>query len=442
MTAPPIDDTHDARLRSWVESANSPSTDFPIQNLPYGLFRRHGVEEPPRIGVAIGDAILDLMRSGELGVLDMLSEPVRSAVGGSSLNALMAMGRAERSALRRHLVTILSAGYPGADPQLLVPITDAELLLPAEIGDYTDFYASVFHATRVGKLFRPDNPLLPNYKYVPIAYHGRASSIVISGTAINRPCGQIKDGNGAPTYRATTRLDYEAELGFFIGPGNRLGHPIPVERAEQHVFGVCVVNDWSARDIQAWESQPLGPFLAKSFATTISPWVVTLDALAPFRCGAFTRPADDPSSLPYLTQTENDSNGGIDITVEVLLRSNRMRQTGADPVRVSRGSFREMYWTVAQMVTHQASNGCNLRAGDLLASGTISGAESGSEGCLLEKTQHGARLLTLPSGESRTFLEDGDEIIMRAFCERAGYARVGFGECTGTIAPARSAVSS
>jgi fumarylacetoacetase len=441
MIAARIDDTHDPRLRSWVASANSASTDFPIQNLPFGVFRRRSVAQPPHVGVAIGDAILDLPRCSERGMLDMLSEPLRSAVSAPSLNALMALQRSDVSALRRHLVSILRIESTDADPQLLVPMDDAELGVPAEVGDYTDFYASVFHATRVGQLFRPDSPLLPNYKYVPIAYHGRASSVVSSGTAIHRPSGQIKSGSTPPTYGPTSRLDYEVELGFFVGPGSTLGRPVPIELAEQHLFGACVLNDWSARDMQAWESQPLGPFLAKSFATTISPWVVTVDALAPFRCGALVRPVGDPSPLPHLFSPENESSGGIDITVEVLLRSDRMRRAGAEPVRVSRGSFREMYWTIAQMVTHQTSNSCNLRPGDLLASGTISGAENGSEGCLLEKTQQGARPITLSSGETRAFLEDGDEVIMRAFCERAGYTRIGFGECTGMVTPALAAAT-
>jgi fumarylacetoacetase len=387
------------------------------------------------VGVAIGDQIVDLMRCHELGLLDTLSDSLRAGAGASSLNVLVALGRPQTSTLRRHLIKMLAAGRQ-ADPRILVPMQDADLMLPAEIGDYTDFYASIFHATRVGKLFRPDNPLLPNYKYVPIAYHGRASSIVVSGTAIRRPSGQIKGADERPAYRSTERLDYEAELGFFIGASSALGQPIPIAHAEPHVFGACVVNDWSARDVQAWEYQPLGPFLAKSFATSISPWIVTMDALAPFRCEPFVRPAGDPPPLPHLFWPPDLSDGGIDVTVEVLLRSAQMRRAGIAPVRLSRGSFREMYWTLAQMVTHQTSNGCNLRTGDLLASGTISGAEHGTEGCLLEMTHQGTRRVELPSGETRAFLEDGDEVIMQAFCERAGYARIGFGECAGTVTPA------
>jgi fumarylacetoacetase len=309
------------------------------------------------------------------------------------------------------------------------------MLLPADIGDYTDFYASIFHATHVGSLFRPDNPLLPNYKHIPIAYHGRSSSICVSGTPIARPHGQLKGKDDQPVFAPTVRLDYELELGCLIGPGNAPGAPIPIEQAESHMFGVCLVNDWSARDIQAWEYQPLGPFLAKNFATTVSPWVVPLESLAPFRCAAAVRPPGDPRPLPYLSSAANETRGGLDITVEVYLRSAGMRRAGRDAVRVSRGSFRDMYWTLAQLVAHHTSNGCNLRPGDLLASGTISGAAPGTEGCLLELTRE--RPIDLPGGERRTFLEDDDEVIMRAFCERPGYVRIGFGECAGLIRPAR-----
>lgn len=430
-------DTHDPDLRSWVESANSETTDFPIQNLPYGVFRRRGTGEAPRVGVAIGDQIMDLARSVELRLLDNVSETLRAAVSASSLNPLMSLDNSEAARLRRHLIGILRVEGKKREPSILMPMSEAEMMLPATIGDYTDFYASVVHATNIGRLFRPDNPLLPNYKYVPIAYHGRSSSIVISGTSIHRPNGQVKGANDQPTFRPTERLDYEIEIGCLAGIGNPLGHPIPIEHAEQHIFGFCLVNDWSARDIQAWEYQPLGPFLAKSFATTVSPWVVTPEALAPFRCAAFSRPPGDPRPLPHLYSPANEASGGIEVTVEVLLRSAEMRRTGLDPVRLSRGSFREMYWTVAQMVTHQTSNGCNLRPGDLLASGTISGAADGAQGCLMELTRLGASPIELPSGEQRVFLADGDEVIMRGFCERPGYARVGFGECTGIVKPAR-----
>jgi fumarylacetoacetase len=433
------DETHDPSLRSWVESANSGLTDFPIQNLPYGVFRRHK-DDAPRVGVAIGDQILDLTRSAEASLLDDLSDTLRAAACAGSLNPLMSLGPAEVSRLRRHLIKVLGADGWGADPAVLVQMSEAELVMPIKIGDYTDFYASIFHATHVGSLFRPENPLLPNYKYIPIAYHGRSSSIAISGTAVNRPFGQIKSAGAPPMFGPTSRLDYEAEIGFLIGPGNAVGHPIPIEEAERHIFGLCLVNDWSARDIQAWEYQPLGPFLSKSFATTVSPWVVTLEALAPFRTAAFARPADDPHPLRYLSSAANAQRGGVDITVEVFLRSAQMRDASLDATRVSRSSFRDMYWTIAQMVAHHTSNGCNLRPGDLLASGTISGAEPGTEGCLLELTRD--KPLELPLREQRTFLADGDEVVIRGFCDRPGYARVGFGECRGIIHPAQQATQS
>jgi fumarylacetoacetase len=428
-----INETHDPALRSWVESANSPTTDFPIQNLPYGVFRRRGVGDEQRIGAAIGDQIVDLTRCVERRLFDGLPERLRVSVCRQSLNSLMALGNADSSHLRRTLIEMLRADSTRADPTILVRMRDVELLVPTQICDYTDFYASIVHATNVGKLFRPDNPLLPNYKYVPVAYHGRSSSIVVSGTAITRPAGQIKGTDDRPIYRPTERLDYEMEIGFFAGIGNELGQPIPIDQAEQHVFGLCLVNDWSARDIQVWEYQPLGPFLAKSFATSVSPWVVTFEALAPFRCEAFARPPGDPQPLPHLYSPANQTGGGIDVTVEVLLRSAKMRDAGMDPIPLSGSSLREMYWTMAQMVTHQTSNGCNLRTGDLLASGTISGPGEGAQGCLLELTRQGAAPIKLPTGETRVFLANGDEVIMRGFCERPGHARVGFGQCTGVI---------
>lgn len=314
------------------------------------------------------------------------------------------------------------------------------MLLPAAVGDYTDFYASIFHATNVGKVFRPDNPLLPNYKYIPIGYHGRASSLVATGTPVRRPFGQTRDGEGnpgnAPKFGPTKALDYEVELGFFVGVGNLLGETIPIGEAEEHIFGICLVNDWSARDIQAWEYQPLGPFLGKSFATSLSPWVVTMEALAPFRTAAFARAEGDPAPLPYLFSQGDREQGGLDLWLEVSLLSVRMREAGMAPVVLGRSNFRDMYWTMAQMLTHHASNGCNLRAGDLLASGTVSGADQTARGCLLELTSRGKDPVTLPTGEQRKFLEDGDEIILRGFCERDGFRRIGLGTCRGTILPA------
>jgi fumarylacetoacetase len=309
---------------------------------------------------------------------------------------------------------------------------DVEMQLPAQIGDYTDFYASIHHATRVGKLFRPDNPLLPNYKYVPIGYHGRASSIVISGTDVRRPCGQIKSSAAAePAFGTSRSLDYELEVGLFVGRGNPLGHPVPIAEAEQHIFGLCLVNDWSARDIQSWEYQPLGPFLAKNFATTISPWIVTLEALAPYRVAAPTRPQGDPAPLPYLTSGAATLTA-IDLTLDVFVRSEQMRHAGIAPMQISSGNLRDLYWTPAQLIAHHASNGCNLRSGDLLATGTISGPEQGSEGCLLEM-KHRPEPVRLPTGETRTFLEDGDEVVFRGFCDRPGLPRIGFGDCGGKI---------
>jgi fumarylacetoacetase len=346
----------------------------------------------------------------------------------------MSFGPAAWSALRQRLTTVLDEHYDkksDVEP-LLVPMKNAVMQLPAEIGDYTDFYASIHHATRVGRLFRPDNPLLPNYKYVPIGYHGRASSIVISGQSIHRPCGQTKPTNAAsPVFGPSKALDYELEVGVFVGAGNRLGQSIPINGAEEHIFGLCLVNDWSTRDVQSWEYQPLGPFLAKSFATTISPWIVPLEALASYRVPAFERPTDDPTALPYLTSS-SQGRDGIDLTLEVYLQSELMRQSQLGAMLLSSSNLRDLYWSIGQLLTHHTSNGCNLRPGDLFATGTISGATAGSEGCLLEK-RHNPDPLCLPTGEIRTFLEDGDQITFRAYTERPGLPRIGFGECMGRI---------
>ena len=412
-----LDATHDPGLTSWVESANDPATDFPIQNLPFGVFRQKRKNESPRGGVAIGDQILDLAALG-----------LRT---GPTLNVIAAAGRPTWKSLRRVLSRLLS------DPRNarkmsrhLVPMKQAELFLPVAIGDYSDFYTGIYHAQNAGRLFRPDNPLLPNYHWVPIGYHGRASSIVVSGTPIPRPVGQTKAPDAAaPSFGPSRRLDFELELGFVIGPGNALGKPVPIRKALDHVFGITLFNDWSARDIQAWEYQPLGPFLAKSFASTMSPWIVTLEALAPFRCEAFRRSADQPAPLPYLTDANDQREGGFDIRMEVHLRTKKMRS----PACLSRSNFRHSFWTLAQVVAHQASNGCNLRPGDLLGSGTISGPTPDALGALLEMTQGGKNPVALPGGETRTFLENGDEVILRGRCERAGYASIGFGEAAGRI---------
>ena len=435
---PKTDGTHDAALRSFVDSANDPASDFPIQNLPLGVFRRGG-DGPARIGCAIGDRVLDLRACGERGLLRGLPSDVEAACAGETLNALMALEARVRGTLRHRLSHLLRAegGFVTARAdaaEVLVARGEAEMRLPAAIGDYTDFYASVFHATNVGKMLRPDNPLLPNYKWVPIGYHGRASSIVVSGTPVARPQGQTEPGEaGEPRFGPSRSLDYELEVAAFLGPGNALGAPIPLAEAESHLFGLVLLNDWSARDIQKWEYQPLGPFLAKSFATTISPWVVTLEALAPFRAPAFARPEGDPRPLAYLSHPEDHDHGGIDLQLEVLLRTRAMRERGEPPFRVSHSNLRDVYWTLAQMAAHHSSNGCNLRPGDLIASGTVSGPEKENRGCLLERTWRGSEPLALPGGEERRFLEAGDEVILRGRCDRAGFAPIGFGECRGVV---------
>jgi fumarylacetoacetase len=422
-----------------VESADG-HPEFPIQNLPFGVFHLRDDEDEPRVGMAIGDAILDLVAAHDAGWFGGLAERAAEACAAPALNRLMALGRPYWTELREQASDLLRAeseayrDNPRLADRLLVPLAEAELLLPAQVGDYTDFYASVHHAANVGSMFRPDNPLLPNYKWVPIGYHGRASSLVPSGTGIRRPEGQTRAADAsAPVFGPSRALDYEMEVGCFVGPGNPLGVPVPIEQAEERLFGLCLVNDWSARDIQSWEYQPLGPFLAKSFATTLSPWVVTFDALAPFGVPVFARPAGDPEPLPYLDSPANRSAGGVDVTVEVRLSSARMRAEGIEPVRLSLGRMADLYWTPAQMLAHHTSNGCNLAPGDLFASGTISGPGKESRGCLLELTWRGAEPLTLPTGESRKFLEDGDEVIMRGWCEREGAMRIGFGECRGLI---------
>ncbi|MEO7996923.1 MAG: fumarylacetoacetase [Gemmatimonadaceae bacterium] len=438
------DATHDAALRSWVQSANEAGTDFPIQNLPFGSFRRRGSGEHPRIGVAIGDYILDVSACLAASLFDSNDTAAIAAAelcAQSSLNDLMAGGRAPARALRVAISKLLSEQAASHVQQTaqhaLVAQADAELYVPACIGDYTDFYASVHHATNVGALFRPDNPLLPNYKWVPIGYHGRASSIVISDVPVRRPKGQRKGANDAePVFGPSRSLDYELELGVFVAGANSLGEPIAMDQVEQHMFGLCILNDWSARDVQSWEYQPLGPFLAKNFCSTISPWVVTMDALAPFRAPLAAREAGDPAPLPYLTNAADAANGGFNITVEMWLRSAAMRSAGEPAVRITQASALDLYWTFGQMLAHHASNGCNMRPGDLLGSGTISGPLPTNRGCLLELTRRGAEPVKLPNGDTRAFLEDGDEVTLRAYAERAGAVRIGFGECRGIITPA------
>ena len=435
-----LDHTHDAALRSWVESANAPDSDFPVQNLPYGAFRRKGSDDPLRIGVAIGDQVLDLKLARQQCPWGPGIDELLAPLAAGDLKPLMAAPTATRQQLREALSHALSEGSDQA-PFLelcLLPQAQAEMAMPCAIGDYTDFYTGIHHATAVGKLFRPDNPLLPNYKWVPIGYHGRASSIAISPQRFVRPRGQsLPAGAGEPKFGPCQRLDYELELGVFVGAGNALGQPMDMAQAEADWFGIVLLNDWSARDFQAWEYQPLGPFLAKNFATTISPWVVTREALEPFRA-PFTRPAHDPQPLPYLDSAANRERGQIDIALQVLIQTEAMGEKGLAAAELSRSNFRDAYWTVAQMLAHHSSGGCNLRTGDLLGTGTQSGPSPGQGGSLLELSAGGKQPVQLPGGETRTFLQDGDCLILRAHCERAGARRIGFGECRGTVLPARA----
>ena len=437
-TLPMLDATHDPALRSWVASANDPAADFPIQNLPYGRFRRRGSDEPWRIGVAIGDQVLDLKLASEQCPWPRDSADLLEPLARGDLNAFMDQGPTARRTLRAALSRALADGSEqGPFLELcLVPQADAEMALPCTIGDYTDFYTGIHHATTVGKLFRPDNPLLPNYKWVPIGYHGRGSSLVPSGTPLHRPLGQTKGADdAAPSFGPCKRLDYELEIGAFIGGGNALGEPIPIDRAEDHLFGLVLLNDWSARDVQAWEYQPLGPFLSKNFGSTLSPWIVTAEALAPFRA-PFHRDPADPQPLPYLDSASNREHGGLDITLEVWLQTPAMREAGLPHQQLMSSNFRDSYWTLAQLITHHASNGCNLASGDLLGSGTQSGPAAHQGGSLLELSGGGKRPLTLANGETRSFLQDGDSVRLRAWCAREGAARIGFGECEGTVLPA------
>jgi fumarylacetoacetase len=439
ITRSTLDESHDPTLRSWIASANAAGTDFPVQNLPFGVFR-HDFEERPHVGIAIGDEVLDCLAAARAGCFASLGPVVNDALQSWSLNALLALGRADARAVRLAASRLLAAGTPeGAQAQalretIIVPMERVSMIVPAEVGDYSDFYASVFHATNVGSMFRPDSPLMPNYKYIPIGYHGRASSIVSSGTPVRRPRGQTRpDAAAPPVFGPSKALDYELEIGALVCGENALGEAVPIARADERIFGLCLLNDWSARDIQSWEYQPLGPFLAKSFATTVGAWVVTLDALEPFRVPAFARPAGDPAPLPYLSDERDGARGGFGITLEVWIRTAAMRASGAPAVRLSSGSFESMYWTVAQLLTHHSSNGCNLRPGDLLGSGTVSGPGKESRGCLLELAWRGAEPVALPAGEQRSYLADGDEVIFRGWCEREGATRIGFGECRGEI---------
>ncbi len=440
-----LNETHDPALRSWVASANDKACDFPIQNLPFAVFRHPTSDPLDRIGVAIGDQVVDLSalvrgaseQPDSRNPLDAVAPEVVDACAGSTLNRLMALDAMHRSSLRLALSRMLRQGAAPDDVvRCLVPMADIEYGLPASIGDYTDFYTSIHHATSVGRQFRPDNPLLPNYRWVPIAYHGRSSSIGVSGQSFPRPWGQRRPPEAqAPFLAPAERVDFELEVGIFIGPGNEAGQPVAMDAAESHVFGLCLFNDWSARDIQAWEYQPLGPFLAKNFASTISPWVVTMEALAPFRL-AWHRPVEDPQPLAYLDGPMNRNHGAIDLNLEVCLTTRDMQRAGLAPVGLARTNFRHSYWTVAQMVAHHTVNGCNLSPGDLFGSGTQSGPEPSEAGSLLELSDGGRSPITLPDGQVRTFVEDGDTVIMRGWCERPGAVRIGFGEVASTLLPA------
>jgi fumarylacetoacetase len=430
------DATHDPALRSWVESANAPDADFPVQNLPLGRFRRAGADEPLRSGVAIGDQVLDLQLALQLspwpdGVPELLAP-----LAAGDLAAFMALGRPTWKMLRAALSAALAEGSDTA-PFLelcLLPQAQAAMALPCRVGDYTDFYTGIHHALTVGRLMRPDHPLLPNYKWVPIGYHGRASSITLGGP-VKRPRGQTRSSGEVPHFGPSQRLDYELELGLWVGVGNELGTPVPMAGAEERLFGVTLLNDWSARDLQGWEYQPLGPFLAKNFSTMVSPWIVSFEALAPFRRPC-TRPAGDPQPLPYLDSDFNREAGALDIRLEVWLQTARMRELGLPAQRLSHSNALDAYWTPAQLVAHHTSNGCNLATGDLLGTGTLSGPLPAQGGSLLELSAGGRQPLTLPGGETRCFLEDGDTVTLRAFCAAPGAVRIGLGSVSGTVLPA------
>ncbi|MEJ7927213.1 fumarylacetoacetase [Sphingobium sp. AN641] len=432
MTSPAIDETHDAARTSWIESANGHGC-FPIQNLPLGVFSVAG--DAPRGGIAIGDSIIDLKALAASQLLQGQAQIAAEAASAPQLNALLEMGAQGRVALRKAVSELLSnADHEARVEPMIIPRSAAAMHLPARIGDYTDFYVGIHHATNIGSLFRPDNPLLPNYKHIPIGYHGRASSIRPSGHLVHHPNGQRKAPEAnAPLFGPTQKLDYELELGVWIGPGNELGQPIPIDEASHHIAGLCLLNDWSARDFQAWEYQPLGPFLAKNFLTTISSWIVTIEALAPFRIPQPARPTGDPRPLPYLWDEADQAQGALALTLEVGLRSQAMAAAGMHAHRIGRGPASNMYWTIAQMVAHHSCNGCNLQPGDLLGTGTISAATSDGLGSLMEITRNGSAPIELPTGESRAFLEGGDELTLTAICQADGFVSIGFGECTGII---------
>ncbi|MGK0305029.1 MAG: fumarylacetoacetase [Gammaproteobacteria bacterium] len=433
-----INETHDINFTSWVSSANSDS-DFPIQNLPFAIFKRKGQEEALRGGVAIGNQVLDLAAVAKMNLFSGSAQTALEASSQTTLNALMNLGVEANSALRLALSKALRTDSPLQNTltSTLIAQDEIEFGMPCQIGDYTDFYTSIYHATAIGKLFRPDNPLLPNYKWIPIGYHGRSSTIGISGQTFHRPVGQTKAPDATePSFGPCKRLDYELEMGLFVGKSTQMGELINIENAEKHLFGVCIFNDWSARDIQAWEYQPLGPFLAKSFASTISPWIVTMEALAPYRSN-FTRPETDPQPLPHLSSEQNSQYGGLDIDLSCFIQTQAMLENKQQMAQLSKSNFKYSYWTPAQLITHHASNGCAMRSGDLLGSGTQSGPTYEEAGSLLELSKGGKIPIDLPNGEKRTFLEDGDSIIMRASCSKKGAVRIGFGEVVATVLPAK-----
>lgn len=434
-----LNETHHPELKSWVQSANDGKSDFPIQNLPFAVFRVKGSDQLFRGGVAIGDQIVDLARLAASERFSGIAQQAALACAKSQLNEFMSMGPEAWSSLRHALSNALREGSSAeADfGEFLIPMAQAEYELPCQIGDYTDFYTSIHHATSVGALFRPDNPLLPNYKWVPIGYHGRSSSIGISGQKFHRPKGQVKAPDAdSPRVIPCNRLDYELEMGIYIGQGNLMGESVALDEADQHVFGLCLFNDWSARDIQAWEYQPLGPFLAKNFASTVSPWIVTTEALVPYR-KPWKRDEADPQPLPYLDSVINREQGALDIELEVGLETATMRDLGEQPAVLSRSNFIHSYWTVNQLVAHHTVNGCNMRAGDLLGSGTQSGPEPEEAGSMLELSGGGKNPITLSNGEVRTFIEDHDVVILRGWCRSDRHVRIGFGEVRAQVLPAK-----
>jgi fumarylacetoacetase len=434
VSGPVLDATHDPTTGSWVPTAND-HPDFPIQNLPLCIFTAAGETEPLRRGgIRVGEYLLDLAALTRSGLLSGAAQVAADAAAATTLNDLFALGRAPRVELRAQVHGLLAehAGHTEQVATMLHPVADCYTHLPARVGDYTDFYAGIHHARRVGALFRPDDPLLPNYKWVPIGYHGRASTVQISGQPVRRPHGQLKEPDGAPVMELTRRLDFELELGIWLSGSPTPGHPVPIGRAGEQIAGFCLLNDWSARDVQSWEYQPLGPFLAKSFATSVSGYVVTPEALAPYPA-ALVRPADDPQPLSYLADESDLAGGAVDVRFEVALSSARMRHDGRADLIVSRSSATYLYWTVAQLITHHSSNGCELQAGDLLGSGTVSSPDDDGLGSLMELTVGGGRPLLLPTGEQRTFLLDGDEVVLRGRASRPGAAPVGFGECRARI---------